>query len=92
MFLFIFVGIQKKKLMLVELILILVIINAGKSVVCNSIEYDKDYMRIEFNSDDNLSLNKILRLLMLTKIVRSIFKEDGKYYPRVFLDDCLYEL
>ena len=29
---------------------------------------------------------------MLTVIVRSVFEEDGKYYPQVFLDDCLYEL
>ena len=29
---------------------------------------------------------------MLTLIVRSPFKEDGKYYPQIFLDECLYEL
>ena len=29
---------------------------------------------------------------MLTIIVRSVFEEDGKYYPQVFLDECLYEL
>ena len=29
---------------------------------------------------------------MLTVIVRSIFEEDGKYYPQVFLDKCLHEL
>ena len=28
---------------------------------------------------------------MLTAIVRSVFVEDGKYYPQVFLDECLYE-
>ena len=49
-------------------------------------------MEIKFNSDDNLSLNKILKLHMLTVIVRSNFEEDGKYYPQVFLDDCLYKL
>ena len=30
-------------------------------------------------------------LHMLTVIVRSVFEEDGKYYPQVFLDECLYE-
>ena len=49
-------------------------------------------MKIEFNSDYNLPLNKILKLRMLTVIVRSVFEEDGKYYPQVFLDECLYEL
>ena len=62
-------------------------INADKSD-----EYEKDYMKIKFNSDDDLSLNKILKLHNLTIIVRSVLKEDGKCYPQVFLDECLYEL
>ena len=41
-------------------------------------------MRIKFNSDDNLPLNEILKLHNLTVIVRSVFEEDGKYYPQVF--------
>ena len=49
-------------------------------------------MKTKFNSDDNLPLNKILKLHMLTVIVRSAFGEDGKYYPQVFLDECLYEI
>ena len=55
-------------------------------------EYGKDYIKIKFNSDDNLPLNKILKLHMLTIIVKSVFKEDGKYYPQFFLDEYLYEL
>ena len=55
-------------------------------------EYEKDFMKIKFSSDDNLPLNKILKLHMLTVIVRSVFEKDGKYYPQVFLDECLYEL
>ena len=43
------------------------------------------------NSDGNLPLNKTPKLRNLT-VVRSVFKEDGKYYPQVFLDECLYEL
>ena len=49
-------------------------------------------MKIRFSSDDNLPSNKILKLHMLTVIVRSVFQEDSKYYPQVFLDKCLYEL
>ena len=49
-------------------------------------------MRIKFNSDDDLPLNKILKIHNLTIIVRSVFEEDGKYYPQVFLDECLYQL
>ena len=49
-------------------------------------------MKIKFVSDYDLSLNKMLKLHMLTIIVRSAFEEDGKYYPQVFLDECLYEV
>ena len=50
-------------------------------------------MKIKFNSDDNLPLNKILELDFLTVIVRSVFQEDSnKYYPQYFLVECLYEL
>ena len=45
-------------------------------------EYEKDYMKIKFNSDDYLPLNKTLMLHNLVIIVRSVFEEDGKYYPR----------
>ena len=60
----------------------------------NSIEcdYEKDYMKIKFNSDDNLPLNKPLKFHNITITIRSVFKEDGKLYPQVFLDDILYEL
>ena len=40
----------------------------------------------------NLLLSKLLKLHMLTIIVRFVFKTDSKYYPQIFLDDCLYEV
>ena len=49
-------------------------------------------MKIKFDSDDNLPLNKILKFRILTIIIRNIFEKDGKYYPQIFLDDCLYEI
>ena len=49
-------------------------------------------MKIKFNSDDNLPLNKSLKFHNMTITIRSVFKEDGKLYPQVFLDDTLYEL
>ena len=41
-------------------------------------------MKTKFNSDDNLPLNKILKLHNLAIIVGSDFEEDGKYYPQFF--------
>ena len=57
-----------------------------------SIKYDKSYMKIKFNTDDNISLNEIIYFLTITIIIRSATQKDGKYYPQLFLDDCLYEV
>ena len=47
-------------------------------------KYEKDFMKIKLSSDDNLSLNKILKLHNLAVIVGSVSQEDNKYYPQVF--------
>ena len=41
-------------------------------------------MKCKFGSDDNLPLGRKLKLYMLTEVVRSVFEEDGKYYPQFF--------
>ena len=55
-------------------------------------DYEKDYMKIKFTSDNNFPLNKPLKFHNMTTTIRSVFEEDGKLYPEVFLDDTLYEL
>ena len=62
-------------------------INGGKKG-----EYGKDFMKIKFNTDDDLLLNKPLKLHLLTINVRCIFEEDSKFYSQLYLDECLYEL
>ena len=49
-------------------------------------------MKIKFNSDNNLPLNKTLKLHNMTIVVRSVFEEKGEFYPQIYLDECLYEL
>ena len=56
------------------------------------LEYSKDYMKIKFNSDDNLPLNKQLKFYNMTVTIRCVFEEDNKLYPQVFLDEALYSL
>ena len=63
-----------------------------KEISNDECDYEKDYMKIEFNSDDDLPLNKPLKFHNMTITIRSVFKEDDKLYPQVFLDDTLYEL
>ena len=69
----------KKYIGLLDGIKILIQKRNGKSG-----KYEKDYMKIKFNSNDNLPLNKILKFHNLTIIFRSIFKEYSKYYPQFF--------
>ena len=56
------------------------------------IKYDDNYMKIIFNTDDNIPLNKIIHFPTITIIIRSVTQKDGKYYPQLFRDECLYEV
>ena len=62
-------------------------INGGEKV-----EYQRDLKKIRFESNDDLPLSKPIKLHLLTIIIRSVFSEDGNFYPQLFLDDGLYEL
>ena len=61
-----------------------------KEISNDECDYEKDYMKIKFNSDDDLPLNKPLKFHDMTITIRSIFKEDAKLYLQVFLDDTLW--
>ena len=41
-------------------------------------------MKIKFNSDDKLPLNKPLKFHNMTITIRSVFKEDGKFIRKSF--------
>ena len=66
--------------------------NKIEEVSSGECDYEKDYMKIRFNPDDNLQLKKPLKFHNMTIIIRSVLEEDGKLYPQVFLDDTLHEL
>ena len=63
-----------------------------KSMTKNSDDHDKKYMKIKFNLYEELPLNKMIEIPSLIIVVRAIFHENKKYYPHVFLDECLYKL
>ena len=42
--------------------------------------------------DDDFPLNKQLKFPAMAIVARSVFQEDGKYYPQVYLDEFLCEL
>ena len=55
-------------------------------------KHGKDFTKIKFDTDDNLPLNKLLNLHMLTILVRSAFEDVGQIYPQVYLNECLCKL
>ena len=66
--------------------------NKIKEVNDSECDYEKYYMKIKLNFDDNLPLKKPLKFHNMTITIQSVFEEDGKLYPQLFLDDTLYEL
>ena len=66
--------------------------NKIEEVSSGECNYEKDYMKIKFDSDVNLQLKKTLKFHNMTIIIRSVFDEDGKLYLQVFLDDTLFQL
>ena len=63
-----------------------------RSISNNSDDYDQKYMKIKFNSDDDLPSQKILELCEIIIVLRSVFYEDNWYYSYIFLDKCLCKL
>ena len=49
-------------------------------------------MKIKFDSDDDLPLNKQLKFPTMAIIVTSVFEDDDKFYSKIYLEECLYEL
>ena len=66
--------------------------NKIEEVSSGECNYEKDYMKIKFDSDVNLQLKKPLKFHNMIIIIRSVFEEDGKLYPQVFLGDTLFQL
>ena len=58
--------------------------NKIKQISGDECDYEKYYMKIKFNSDDDLLLNKQLKLHNMTITIRSVFEENGKLYLQVF--------
>ena len=49
-------------------------------------------MKIKFNADDELPLNKTIEISTIAIVLRAIFLENNKYYSQDFLDECVYNI
>ena len=47
----------------------------------NTVDYDEEYMKIYFNSNDELPLNKTIEISIMITVVKAVFHENTKYYP-----------
>ena len=57
----------------------------------DSLEYDKDYMKIKFESNNIFPAGEDVNISTAIIVIRAIFAKDGKYYTQLFLDDGLYK-
>ena len=52
-----------------------------RSKTNNSDDYDEKYMKIKFNSDDDLPANKTLEISSMLIAIKAAFNENNKHYP-----------
>ena len=50
-----------------------------------------DFIKIKFESDDNLHLGELLNIPVCVIIVKSVLQKNSNYYPQVYLHECFYE-
>ena len=60
-------------------------------ITWDALEYDKDYMKIKFESNNIFPTDEDVNIPIATIVIRVIFAKDGKYYPQLFVDDGLYK-
>ena len=66
--------------------------NLIRSVNKKSDDYDEQYIKIKLNSDNKLPLNQTIEIPVMVIVIRAIFMKSSKYYPQVFLDECLHKM
>ena len=49
-------------------------------------------MKIKFDSDDNVPLNKVIEILKVTIVVRAVFVKLINIIHNFFADECLYKI
>ena len=50
-----------------------------------------EYNKLRFSSKVDLPLDTLIQFPALTIAISCVIEKDGKYYPEIYLDECLYE-
>ena len=53
------------------------------SITKSTNDYFEEYMKIKFNSNDELPLNKMIEIHSIIIVFRAVIQETNKYYPHV---------
>ena len=65
--------------------------NKIKEKTWDALEYDKDYIKKTYESNNIFPTGKDVNIHLATVVITAIFAKDGKYYLQLFLDDGLYK-
>ena len=63
-----------------------------RNISDEEVNFNRDYDKIKFLSDNSLPLNKLIYFPTIVVVIRCAFKKDDIFYPQVYLDDCLYQI
>ena len=50
-----------------------------------------EYNKLRFSSDVDLPLNTQIQFHSLTLVINCVIEKGNKYYPEIYLDECLYK-
>ena len=50
-----------------------------------------EYNKLRFSSNTNLPLDTLTEFHMLTIVINCVIEKGNKYYPEIYLGECLYE-
>ena len=69
------------------------VFNTLREYIENKVILDEidGFDKIRFSCDIDLPLGTLIQFKILTIIIRCIIKKDGKYYPEIYLDECMYD-
>ena len=58
--------------------------------IVGNLYFEKDIMKVKFDTDDNLVFNKIINVPMYAIVVKAVYEHDNKFYPRIYLHSCYF--
>ena len=50
-----------------------------------------EYNKLSFSSNVDLPIDTLIEFRALTIVINCVVEKDNKYYPEIYLNECLYE-